>query len=83
MLKEEMQMRKVPKEGMPPVPRPGREEVKAAPKCTSEGAGNTIECWTYRLGGRKALSIGETSRSPYQRGKEHQKEVTDANSPIP
>ena len=73
ILKEEMELRDISREGQPPLPRPGRDEVTIAPKCTSEGAGYAIECWPCRLGGKKAVYIGETSRSPYQCGKEHHK----------
>ena len=58
-------------------PKPGKDDTKAAPKCTSEGAWYIVECWTCRKEGKKAAYIGETSRSPYQRGKKHHKEVAE------
>ena len=45
------------------------------PKCTTEGIGYALECWTCRLQGRTYRYIGESSRSPYQRGQEHWKEI--------
>jgi len=42
-----------------------------------------LECWTCCLECKKAAYIGETSRSPYQRGKEHQKEVMEAKKTHP
>ena len=77
MLQQEAEEREIAKEGCLILPRPGKEEMKAAPKCTSEGAGYMIECWTCRKEGKKAAYVGETSRSPYQRGKEHLKEVNE------
>ena len=75
LLAEEMELREVPTEGAPTLARPGKEETRAEPKCIAEGAGYILECWTFRLGGKKAPYIGETSRSPYQRGREHLQEV--------
>ena len=57
-----------------PLPKPGREEVRAAPQCTREGVEYVIECWRCRSEGKKAKYIGKTSRSPYQRGREHQRD---------
>ena len=54
----------VPGEG-PQLPRPAKEDVKAAPKGTMEGEGYLIECWTCRLVGKVAKYGGENSRSPY------------------
>ena len=42
-----------------------------------------VECRTCRKEGKKAAYIGETSRSPYQRGKEHQKEVGEMKKAHP
>ena len=61
--------------GGPQKPRPGREDTKSLPKCTTESVGYHLECWGCRKEGRKAVYVGHTSRSPYQRGKEHQEEV--------
>lgn len=55
----------------------------ASSKCTSEGAGYILECWNCRLEGRKEVYIGETSRSSYQRGREHQAEIEDRKATHP
>ena len=55
----------------PPKPRPGREDTTSLPKCTTESVGYHLECWRCRKEGKKVVYVGETSRSPYQRGKEH------------
>ena len=47
------------------------------PSCTGEGANYSIECLTCRKEGKRRIYFGETSRSPYQRGSEHQKEVRE------
>ena len=83
LLKEEEEKRQIAPEGTPTVPRPGKEEMKAVPKCTMEGAGYLLECWTCRLEGKVARYVGETSRSPYQRGQEHQKEICEAKRSHP
>ena len=48
-----------------------------------EGAGYLLECWECRLSGQEAKYVGETSRSTYQRGREHQKEVDEAKRSHP
>ena len=53
------------------------------PSCTSEGANYSIECLTCRQEGKRRIYFGETSRSPYQRGSEHQKEVREGVSTHP
>ena len=75
MLACEEAERPEPKPGDPALPRPSREQVRASPKCTSEGFGYKIECWPCRLVGKTFAYIGESSRSPYQRGREHWQEV--------
>ena len=47
----------------------------ALPCCTKESINYTLECITCRLEGKKATYIGETSRSPYQRGREHSSDI--------
>ena len=76
MLACEEAERPEPKPGEPALPRPSREQVRASPKCTSEGFGYKIECWPCRLIGKTFAYIGESSRSPYQRGREHCQEIS-------
>ena len=64
-----------PSPGDPPLPRPSKDQIKASPKCTSEGIGYIIECWPCRLEGKTFSYVGESSRSSYQRGREHTQEV--------
>ena len=71
----EEEQRPPPKEGEPPRPKPSKEETASSPKCTNEGAGYVIECWLCRLEGKTFKYIGETSRSPFQRGKEHKADL--------
>ena len=47
-----------------PVPKPGKEEVRAAPQCFKEGVGFVLDCWRCRGERKKVQYIGETSRSP-------------------
>ena len=61
--------------GSPALPKPSKEQVRASPKCTSEGFGYLIECWPCRLEGKMFTYVGESSRSPYQRGREHWQEL--------
>ena len=75
MIAGEIEEQPDPEPGKPEVPRPSREETMSFPKCTTEGVGYNIECWPCRLKGRKYLYIGETSRSSYQRGKEHLNDI--------
>jgi len=82
-LAEEEEQRQIAPADGPQVPRPAREEVKAVPKCTIEGVGYLLECWACRLVGKVAIYVGETSRSPYQRGRGHQKEVNEAKRSHP
>ena len=48
----------------------------AAPKCTTEGVGYLVECWPCRQVGNEYVYVGESSRSGYQRAKEHLQEIT-------
>ena len=75
MLAGELEERPLPELGKPELPRPSKEDTFTFPKCTTEGAGYSLECWECRLIGKKYMYIGETSRSPYQRGKEHENDV--------
>ena len=75
MLAGETEERPVPEPGKPEVPRPSKEETFTFTKCTKEGVGYSLECWECRLEGSKYIYIGETSRSPYQRGKEHERDI--------
>ena len=54
----------------------GKKEDKIALSCcTKESINYTIECITCRLEGRKRIYWGESSRSGYQRGQEHHREI--------
>ena len=50
---EEEKRKIVPGDG-PQIPKPAKEDVKAVPKCTMEGAGYLLECWACRLVGKAA-----------------------------
>ena len=52
-----------------------KADRNSIPSCTGEGTNYSIECLTCRQEGKRRIYFGETSRSPYQRGSEHQKEV--------
>ena len=54
-----------------------REDSISLPSCTKEGANYSLECLTCRREGRRRVYLGETSRSTYQRGLEHWKEVRE------
>ena len=47
----------------------------ALPGCTKEGVLYIIDCQTCRLKGVKRQYIGQSSRSGYQRGREHDKVI--------
>ena len=53
------------------------EDKVALPSCTSEGKNYILECITCRKAGVRRVYLGETSRSAYQRGREHQKEIQE------
>ena len=55
-----------------------KEDRLSLPSCTAEGANYSIEFLTCRRQGRRRIYLGETFRSPYQRGAEHAKEVREA-----
>ena len=50
-----------------------KEDTKALGSCTKEGANYENDCITCRTQGKIRRYYGETSRSTYQRGKEHLK----------
>ena len=56
---------------------PPKGTSSSLPGCTQEGITYTLECQTCRRKGIKRSYIGESSTSPYQRGKEHAKEVRE------
>ena len=74
---EEREIREVP------APKPSKEQVKSSPQCTREGVGYVVECWRCRCEGKRAEYIGETSRCPYQRARNHQKEVSEMKTSLP
>ena len=59
------------KEGMKKTAKEGR----SLPGCTNEGGNYVIECLPCRKAGIVRRYFGETSRSSYQRGREHLREV--------
>ena len=71
----EEELRPLPKPGEVPRPKPSKEDTVAFPKCTNEGIGYVLECWPCRLEGKEARYIGESSRSAFQRGKEHMADI--------
>ena len=52
-----------------------RKDCRSIPGCTGEGVNYTLECLPCRKKGIKRWYFGETSRSPYQRGNEHVREI--------
>ena len=52
-----------------------RKDRVAKASCTGEGINYVIECRTCREKGVKRRYYGESSRSTYQRGNEHVKEI--------
>ena len=59
------------------------EDRKSLPSCTGEGRKYIIECLTCRKAGIRKVYLGETSRSSYQRAKEHQKYIKEMASDHP
>ena len=53
------------------------QDRTALPSCTSEGVNYVLECLTCRRKGLKRQYFGETSRSDYQRGIEHTREIEE------
>ena len=58
-----------------PPKKKDREAKKALPSCTSEGMNYSLECMSCRKRDILRIYLGETSRSSYQRGREHSKEI--------
>ena len=56
---------------------PPKGTSTSLPGCTSEGITYALECLSCRKKGTKRIYIGESSRSAYQRGKEHLKDVRE------
>ena len=83
MLAVEDSERPLPGPGQPIAPRPSREETIALPQCTREGVGYVIECWPCRLQGLKFRYVGETSRSAYQRARDHAREIQSGKKTHP
>ena len=71
MLIGEVEARPLPEEGKPPLPRPSRENTLAIPKCRTEGVGYLVECWPCKLAERRYRYVRESTRSGYQREREH------------
>ena len=63
--------------GEQPRSNPPKGTMNSIPGCTSDGIVYSLECMECRRKGIKRTYIGESSRSPYQRGKEHLKEVRE------
>ena len=60
-----------------------RQAMKSLPSCTTEGMNYCLECISCRKAGTRRIYMGETSRSTYQRGKEHTKEIQDRTATHP
>ena len=54
-----------------------KEDTKALPGCMKESVNYIIECVTCRKNGVRRVYLGETSRSCYQRGLEHTREIDE------
>ena len=65
------------------VPKRTREDRTALPCCTVEGVNYLWECVKCRREGKVRRYYGETSRSAYQRGVEHLKEIDEGVSTHP
>ena len=63
--------------GENPVKKVKREDRKSLPSCTGEGMNYILECVTCRNQERRRAYLGEKSRSTYQRGREHAKEIRE------
>ena len=61
---------------------PGKEDT-ALPGCTQESICYTLQCMTCRAAGKKCTYEGESSRSPYERGVEHQAAVDKGEADHP
>ena len=65
------------------MPKRNKEDKTALPCCTGEGVNYVLECVRYRREGRVRRYHGETSRSTYEKGVEHLKEVDEGVSTHP
>ena len=54
-----------------------KENRKALPSCTTEGVNYIVECKTCRKKGISTQYLDESSRSAYQNGIEHIKEIRE------
>ena len=70
---EEALMRSEGKE----VKKKSNQDRTGLPSCTSEGVNYVLECLTCRRRGLTRQYYGETSRSGYQRGVEHTREIEE------
>ena len=57
--------------------QPGLKRIPDLYQDVTEGCNYVVECLTCRREGRKRRYYGETSRSPYQRGNEHSRDITE------
>ena len=65
------------------VPKRTIEDKTALPSCTGEGVNYLLECVRCRREGKVRRYYGETSRSAFQRGVEHLKEIEEGVSTHP
>ena len=65
------------------VPKRTIEDKIALPSCTGEGVNYLLECVRCRREGKVRRYYGETSRSGFQRGVEHLKEIEEGVSTHP
>ena len=63
--------------GEVPKATPPKETSTSLSGCMGEGVTYTLECQTCRSQGTKRTYIGESSRSPYQCGVEHTREIRE------
>ena len=57
-----------------------REDRKSLPSCTGEGRNHILKCLTCRKEDIRRVYLEETSRSSYQRGREHSKEIQEGTA---
>ena len=63
--------------GETPRSNPPKGTSSSIPGCTTEGITYTLECQKCRREGIRRSYIEESSRSSYQRGKEHDKDIRE------
>ena len=56
---------------------PPKGSSTSVPGCTSKGVNYTLKCVECRRVGVRRVYVGGSSRSPYQRGREHLREVKE------